>query len=98
MIEAAMNRFEEGAAIGAILLAREPRRRIVKPAVGPGIVMTEHLVMRCGGHRYLASDCFGNNSSRGRVPRDRPVAQPRSHRATGQVQGEHDEAEVEPIA
>ena len=32
------------------------------------------------------------------MPRNHPVAQPGSHRAAGQIQRKHDQAEVEPIA
>src|SRR6202022_2221416 len=42
--------------------------------------------------------CGRQISSRRRMARKCPVAQPRPHRATGQIQGKHDEAKVEPIA
>jgi hypothetical protein len=45
MIERAVDRFEERAAIGAIVLGTKPRRRIVQPRVGPGIIVAEHLIM-----------------------------------------------------
>jgi hypothetical protein len=39
MIQGAVHRLEEGAAIGAILFDAELRRRVVKPVIGPGVVM-----------------------------------------------------------
>jgi hypothetical protein len=55
MVQGAVDRFEEGAAVGAILLGAEPRRRLVKPVVGPRIVMTEHPIMGCESHGNLMS-------------------------------------------
>jgi hypothetical protein len=52
MIERAVDRFEESAAIGAVLPGRQLRRGVVKPAIGPGIVATEHPVVVCGGHAF----------------------------------------------
>jgi hypothetical protein len=37
MVEGAMHRFEEDAAIGAILLVGEPRRGIVQPLVAQAL-------------------------------------------------------------
>jgi hypothetical protein len=53
MVQGAVDRFEERAAVGAVLFVGEPRHGVVKPAVGPGIVVTEHPVMGGGSHRYL---------------------------------------------
>lgn len=46
VIEGAMHRLEEGAAIGAIVGIGELGRRIIEPSVGPGVVGGELSVMR----------------------------------------------------
>jgi len=50
-----VDRFEEGAAVGAVLFGREPCNGFVKPAVGPGVVVTEHPIMGCERDRHINS-------------------------------------------
>ena len=74
MIERAVDRFEEGAAIGAIVLVAKLRGRIVEPRVGPGIVATEHLIMREQGHGGSHEACALRETTQSRS--HDPIAQP----------------------
>src|SRR5213083_1090475 len=49
-------------------------------------------------YRGMAQRPFGGNLARPHAARDHPVAQPRSHRATEQIDCKHEEGEVEPVA
>ena len=51
MVEGTMQRFKEGAAIGAIVGIRDLRGRVIEALVAPGIVAGEHPVT--GQHAAL---------------------------------------------
>jgi hypothetical protein len=53
MIQGAVDRFEKGAAVGAVLFGREPHHGLVKPAVGPLIVVTEHPAVSCESDGHI---------------------------------------------
>jgi hypothetical protein len=89
--------YAQDTMLGAVPLDHKPPCSPVRPLIGPFIMAGEHAVVSRRTEDHVSFPMSCEVSGDFAIAGEHLVAQQRSRRASGEIQREHDQAEVKPI-